>query len=393
MVFTLNRDKVAPAVMTFFKDIDNVEAIDDYTVKITTKEPFGPLLGYLSHKSGCIVSEKALKEAGDNYAHHPIGTGPYQFVKWRFGDRVILKANPDYFGGKPETENLIFRVITEGTNRTIALETGEVDISYDIEPMDAQFIKSNPDLVLKERAAIGINYLGFNNKKAPFDKKEVRQAIAYAIDMDSIINAVYLGGAKMADSPIPPGVPGHTYTGKNYVHNIEKAKKLLKEAGYPNGFKAKLSLNDKNVVKDVAVIIQDQLKQVGIDIEIEVMEWGAYLDKLGRGEQDLFILGWVSAPEPDVCLYALFHSSNIGSAGNRIFYENPKVDELLDKGRTTTVQEDRDRYYKEAQEILQEELPMYVMSYPFKNAATQKNIKNFYLDIENKHRLDRVIKE
>lgn len=393
VVYTLNRCKGAPAVMAYFKDIDKVEAIDDYTVKITTTKPFGPLLGYLAHKGASILNEKAVTEAGDAYAQFPIGTGPYKFVEWKSGDKVILKANNDYFGGKPATENLIFRVITEGTNRTIALETKEVDISYDIEPMDAQFIKNGGELDLYEQPSLGINYLGFNTQKAPFDKKEVRQAIAYAIDMPSIINAVYLGGAEIANSPVAPGVPGYTSTGKTYNQNIAKAKELLAKAGYPNGFKAKISLNDVSVRKNIAVILQDQLKQIGIDLEVEIMEWGAYLDQLSRGKHDMFLLGWVASPDCDVFMYALFHSSNLGSAGNRTYYVNTRMDELLDAGRTNNDQAQRNIFYKEAQEIVQEDLPMYILVYPFVNAAAQKNIKDFYLDIENEHRLYKVSKE
>lgn len=392
VIFSLNRAKEAPAVMSFFKEIDKVEALDDYTVKITTKEPFGPLLGYLAHKGGSIVNEKTVTEAGDNYAHHPIGTGPYKFVEWRSGDRVILEANPEYFRWKPEIPKIVFRVISEGTNRTIALETKEVDIAYDIEPMDAQFIKGNPDLVLKTKPSLAISYLGFNTQKAPFDKREVRKAIAYAVDLPSIINAVYLGGARIANSPIPPGVPGYTDDVTTYSHNPEKAKELLAKAGLADGFKAKLSISDKNMTKDIAIILQDQLKQIGIDLEIEVMEWGAYLDKLGRGEQDMFILGWVSPPEPDVCMYALFHSDNKGAGGNRTYYDNKRMNELLEKGRSTTEQAERNKYYYEAQRLVQDDIPMFVMIYPFKNAGMQKNIENFNLNADNKPRLDRVKK-
>lgn len=393
VVFSLNRAKEAPALMSFFGDIDTVTAIDDYTVKITTKEPFGPLVNYLAHKGASILNEKAVKEAGADYGQHPIGTGPYKFVSWRSGDRVVLKANPDYFAGKPLTENIIFRVITEPTNRTIALETKEVDIAYEIDPIDLQYVKSNPDLVLLEEPAININYLGFNTKKAPFDKKEVREAIAYAIDVPSLIQAVFLGAATPSNSPVAPGVPGYNPNAKEYKQDIQKAKELLAEAGYPNGFKTKITLNDSGVRKNIAVILQDQLKQIGIDVEVEIIEWGAYLDKLARGEQDMFLLGWSSSPDCDSALYALFHSKNHGSSGNRTYYTNPRVDELLDLARASTNQDERNKYYGEIQEIIQEELPLFVLVNPFDNAGLQKNIQGFYLDLESEHRLANVSKK
>lgn len=392
VVFTLNRAKEAPALMSFFGDIDKIEAIDDYCIKITTKKPFGPLVNYLAHKGASILDEETVILAGKDYAQHPIGTGPYQFVSWRSGDRIILKANPNYFGGKPLTENIIFRVITEGTNRTIALETKEVDIAYEIDPIDIQFVKNNSNLVLLEHPAININYLGFNNQKTPFNKEEVREAIAYAIDIPSIIQAVYLGAATPANSPVAPGVPGYNSNTKSYKQNIKKAKELLTKAGYPNGFKAKISLNDSGVRKNIAIILQDQLKQIGIDLEVEIIEWGAYLDKLARGEQDMFLLGWASSPDCDSALYALFHSKHHGSGGNRTYYSNSKVDELLDLARASTNQDERNKYYGEIQTIIQEELPMFVLVYPFDNVGMQKNVKGFYLDIEGEHRLSNVSK-
>lgn len=393
VIFSLTRAKEAPALMSFFGDIDKIVALDDYTIQITTKQPFGPLVNYLAHKGASILDEETVTAAGQDYAQHPIGTGPYEFVSWRSGDRITLKANPNYFGGKPLTENVIFRVITEGTNRTIALETKEIDIAYEIDPIDLQFVKGNSDLVLMEHPAININYLGFNTKKAPFNKEEVRQAIAYAIDVPSIIQAVFLGSATSSNSPVAPGVPGYNPNAKEYKQNIEKAKELLAKAGFPNGFKAKISLNDSGVRKNIAVILQDQLKQIGIDLEVEIIEWGAYLDKLARGEQDMFLLGWSSSPDCDSALYALFHSKHHGSGGNRTYYTNPRVDELLDLARASTNQEERNKYYGEIQEIIQEELPMFVIVNPFDNAGMQKNIKGFYLDLESEHRLLNVSKK
>lgn len=343
VIFSLTRAKEAPALMSFFGDIDKIVALDDYTIQITTKQPFGPLVNYLAHKGASILDEETVTAAGQDYAQHPVGTGPYEFVSWRSGDRITLKGNSN--------------------------------------------------LVLMEQPAININYLGFNTKKAPFDKEEVRQAIAYAIDVPSIIQAVFLGSATSSNSPVAPGVPGYNPNAKEYKQNIEKAKELLSKAGFPNGFKAKISLNDTGVRKNIAVILQDQLKQIGIDLEVEIIEWGAYLDKLARGEQDMFLLGWSSSPDCDSALYALFHSKHHGSGGNRTYYTNPRVDKLLDLARASTNQDERNKYYGEIQDIIQEELPMFVLVNPFDNAGMQNNIKGFYLDLESEHRLLNVSKE
>ena len=144
------------------------------------------------------------------------------------------------------------------------------------------------------------------------------------------------------------------------------AEVILKkvEKQYPNGFKAKIWTNDKSVRKDTAVILQDQLKQIGIDVQIEILEWGSYLDRVANGEHEMFILGWSSSADSDSALYALFHSKNLGGAGNRTFYENKRVDELLDKARYSSNEEERTKAYHEVQNILQEDLPHYTLVYP-----------------------------
>ena len=392
VVFSLQKAKDAPSMMSFYSDIDKIEAIDDETVRITTKKPFGPLVNYLAHKGAGIMSEKAVKAAGDNYGQHPIGTGQFMFDSWVSADRIVLKANPDYYKGKPAIDTLVFRVIPEGVNRTIALETKEADIAYDIDPIDHDMVKHHSNLTLLQKSALTMNYLGFNTEKAPFNKKEVRQAIAYAIDMDSMIAAVYLGAASKANSPVSPEVFGYNKDTKGYDYNVAKAKELLAQAGYPNGFKAKIWTNDNGIRRDTAVILQDQLKQIGIDATIEILEWGSYLDRLIRKEHDMFLLGWTPSPDADSALYALFHSKNHGSSGNRTYFTNQRMDQLLDMGRESTVPEDRINYYKEAQDIVQEEVPMLVLVYPYDNVGLQKTIKGFILDAESEHRLIYVSK-
>ena len=392
VVFSLKKATEAPSLMAYFGDLDKIEAVDENTVKITTKVPYGPLVNYLAHVGAGIMSEKAVTAGGNDYGQHPVGTGPFIFESWTSGDRIVLKANPDYYKGKPGVDSLTFRVIPEGTNRTIALETGEADIAYDIDPIDMDMVKSNPKLKVDQNSAMSMTYLGFNTQRAPFDKKEVRQAIAYATDVDSIISAVFLKAAKKANSPVSPNVFGYNKDAKLYTQNIAKAKELLAKAGYPNGFKARIWTNDKSVRKDTAVILQDQLKQIGIDASIEILEWGSYLDRLIRKEHDMFLLGWTPSPDADSALYAVFHSKNHGSAGNRTYYTNARVDELLDKGRETTVEADRLESYKEAQNIIMEEVPLIPLVYPDNNVGMQKNIKGFELDPENQHNLYPVSK-
>ena len=378
--FTLDRMKNQPTVSFLISEIELVNVIDDYTVEIVTKNGFGPLLSHLSHPGAVILNEKAVTNSSERYDQNPVGTGPYILDKWLAGDRIFLKANPEYYLGKSAIENIVIKAIPEGTNRTIALETGEADIVYDVDPVDIDKIRSNNDLKFLYEQSLGNSYLGLNTQHKPFDDVRVRQAIAYAINVDDIIEVVYKNTAIPGSSPISPKIPGYNKDVKNYEYNVEKAKKLLAEAGYPNGFKTSIWINDNTSRKDIATILQDQFKTIGIDAAIETLEWGAYIDRTAAGEHDMYILGWVTVTgDPDYGLYPVFHTSAHGRAGNRSFYSNATVDKLLDEARISTDQEKRMDNYREIQRIIQEEIPSITMVYNNQNVATQKYVENFVL--------------
>ncbi|MGL5984254.1 MAG: ABC transporter substrate-binding protein, partial [Cetobacterium sp.] len=181
---------------------------------------------------------------------------------------------------------------------------------------------------------------------------------------------------------------GYNPNAKSYEFNPEKAKALLKEAGYEKGLKLKLWTNDNPTRRDIAVIVQDQLKQIGVDVIIETLEWGAYLDGTARGDHDMFILGWVSVTgDADYGLDPLFNSANKGGAGNRSFYTNPKIDELLTKAKSSTNADERKNYYFEAQEILQEDAPIFTIAYTSQNIGKQKNVQNFKMHPAGHHKV------
>ncbi|MGL5051901.1 MAG: glutathione ABC transporter substrate-binding protein [Fusobacteriaceae bacterium] len=386
--FTLDRMLKSAQVSHIVGAIETIEVIDDYTVKVTTKEAFGPLLNHLAHTAASILNEKAVTESGDQYGQKPIGTGAYMMDTWQAGDSIALKSNPEYYKGASPIESVVFRSIPEGTNRTIGLETKEIDIAYDVEPIDKARVQEDPNLELIEEPSLSMAYLGFNVNKAPFDNVKVRQAVAYALDVKPIIDVVYQGSGTSANSPIGPLVFGYNENAKSYENDMVKAKELLSEAGYPNGFSFKLWTNDSPARRDIAVIVQDQLKQIGIDVTIETLEWGAYLDGTARGEHDMFILGWVSVTgDADYGLYPLFHSSAQGGAGNRSFYSNPVVDKQLEEARASVDPVLRKKLYGEIQLKVQEDLPILTIAYTTQNVGVQKNVKNFKMNPAGHHKV------
>ncbi|MDR3258211.1 MAG: ABC transporter substrate-binding protein [Fusobacteriaceae bacterium] len=373
--FSLERASKAPASLSFFGNVEKIEIIDPYTVNIITKAPYGPLLNSLAHSTGSIINKK-YTESGTDTFFKPIGTGPFIFESWKAGDRVVLTTNKNYFNGPSSVEGLIFRVIPESTNRTIALETREVDIVLTVSPVDADAVEANDHLKLYRRPSAALNYLGLNCEKGPTSDIRVRQAIVSALDMKDV-NIAFGRLAIAAYSVIPPDVLGYKEN-PPVLRDVEKAKKLLAEAGYSNGLKLKFWTNDNQARKDSAVIMQAQLKEVGIDVEIEILEFGAYLERLNRGEHDLFILGTLGSTDPDGALYTIFHTSNLGSGGNRSFYKNPKVDELLDKGRASTDVAERVAVYEEAADIIRDEVGIIPLVYPPVSVGAQDYIDGFY---------------
>ena len=374
--FTLERAASSPQTLYLFKPITKVTVIDDYTVQVTTDKPFGALLNNLAAVQGGIVSKKAVLEYGDDYVNHPVGTGQYKLKEWLPGNRIVFEGFKDAYQGAPNFEELTYLTIPEVSNRMIALETGEVDVAFDIGIMDKETIENSNNLELVEVESPALLYLGFDQTNPIYQNKKLREAIAYAIDNQTFVDVVFRGSAVAGDSPLPKASPAYNGNVKKYNQDIEKAKKLLAEAGYPNGLDIELWCMDDGPRVDMCVIIQDQLKKIGINVEIKIFEFGAYVSKTALPNKELYFLSWNSSGDGDVALYPLFHSSQHGAPGNRSFYSNKEVDKLLDKARVSVDEEERKSLYKEVQNILQEDLAIYALAYPKINLAKNKELKS-----------------
>ena len=373
--FTLERAASSPQTLYLFNPITEVTVLDDYTVKVTTDKPFGALLNNLASTQGGIVSKKAVLEYGEDYVNHPVGTGQYKLKEWLPGNKIVFEGFKDYFLGAPNFDELTYLTVPEVSNRMIALETGEVDVAFDIGIMDKETIENSDNLELVEVESPALLYLGFDQTNPKYQNKKLREAIAYAIDNQTFVDVVFKGSAVAGDSPLPKASPAYDGNVKKYNQNVEKAKKLLAEAGYPNGLDIELWCMDDGPRVDMCVIIQDQLKKIGINVEIKIFEFGAYVSKTALPNKELYFLSWNSSGDGDVALYPLFHSTQHGAPGNRSFYSNPKVDELLDRARVSVDEKERNSLYKEVQNILQEDLAIYALAYPKINLAKNKDLK------------------
>ncbi len=374
-----------------YEMINSVEAVDDYTVRIKTDYPFAPLLSHLAHDGGSMISPKSIdadyaamkegKEPGSVISADPVGTGYFKFESWDPGSEIKLVKNEDYWNGAPKADSVTFKVVPESATRVAELETGNAHIIDPVQPNEVAQINDSGSAEVNQELSRSLSYLGFNTQKAPFDDVRVRQAISLMVDNDEIVEGIYDGFGIPAEGPLAPGSFGYDENIKGIEHNPEKAKKLLEEAGYGDGFKAEIWTNDNPQRVDIAVLLQQKLKDLNIDISIQQMEFGAYLKQTAAGDHDMFILGWSnSTGDADNGLYSLFHSSQHGDAGNRSFYDNPEVDKLLDDGRKETDPDARFAIYEKIQKTLIEDAPMVYIHHQEYLTGVAGNVEGFTID-------------
>lgn len=363
-------EKVASPRQFLYTMIEDIEVVDEYTIRFKTEFPFAPLPAHLAHSGGGMVSLEVIEEdyeaieegndPGSVINKKPIGTGYFKYEEWESDKHVKLVVNEDYWGEKPNLDSVTFKVVGEDQTRIAELMTGDSHIADPVSPSDVDQVDNEDGLSVNRQPSTSLSYIGFNMDKEPFDDPRVRQAINMAIDKEQIIEGIFDGNGIPAIGPLAPDVFGYDDSVPGLEYDPEKARELLKEAGYEDGFKTTLWTNDNSRERlDIATNVQAQLKEFGIDIEIETVEWGAYLEKTANGEHDMFILGWSTVTgDADYGLYPLFHSDNIGDPGNRTFTKDEKLDEVLAEARRTSDTDKRLELYREAQEMLTDIAPM-----------------------------------
>ena len=343
-------------------NIESIRKVDDYTVKITFYHHPGPLLAQLATPMMSISSPTAIRNWGREYVHRPVGTGPYIFKEWISDERIVLEANPRYWGEKPKIERLVYRVVKESADRLGELEAGTVDLAYDLDIGDMSMAQRNPDLVTYARPPMNVGYVAINQDWAdaegnkPFQDVRVRQAVAHAINKKGIVQTLYPGTGIVAKDFCPPALWGHNDDFEDYGYSPDRARELLTDAGYPLGFETTLWVPPipRGYFPDptrVTVAIQGDLRAVGIEAEIATYGWGTWLQKvLQGGEHGLCMLGWTPYfPDPDNFLFTLF------GGATKEFADGPPdahLYDILSRARSDTDPLIRVRLYYEAHEVI-----------------------------------------
>ncbi|MCL1949157.1 MAG: glutathione ABC transporter substrate-binding protein [Turicibacter sp.] len=360
VVFSLRRSATSSvtAPITGGLDPEAIVVMDESTVRVGTFEPFVPLLSHLAHTAGNIVPQALVESDEEAFGQNPVGTGAFKFESWQPGERIQLVRFDDYYDGPVALERLAFRPITESTNRLIELETGQVHIALDVSPTDLGRIDSADGIELLRNTNLRINYLGFNTQMAPFDDARIRQAINYAIDQDVIIDGIMEGAATRALGPFSSEVWGYNENLTGYDFNLERARELMAEAGFEDGFETTIYVDTDITRQNIATVLHNQLLAIGIRAQIVPLEWATFLEATSSGNHAMFILGWTSVTfDADYSLFPLFHSQQFGASGNRAFYSNPDVDRLLEAARGELDPTARQAYYNEVQDIIVDDAP------------------------------------
>ena len=384
--YSLDRSREMPKVQQVLSEVNSVEVVDTYTVKITTNSAFAPFLYTLVH-AGTSIVPKAYAESDDNFAS-PVGSGPYTFVEWVSGDRVVLAKNDAYFDADNmgQSAQITFKVIPEGTSRTIALETGEVDVVDELPTMDIGKVEDASDLTLYQKPSTRINFFAMNTEKAPFDNILVRQALNYAVDKEAIIAVALDGAGVQADSVLAPSFLG--YKKGPYSYDPEQAKALLAKAGYPDGFEMSI-MTSGDERKRIAEILQANFMDIGVTVSIEMLEWGTFIDSVLKGLEQSLVLGWTSNPDPDATLTPIFFSGNIGGMNfSRI--NDPKLDSLLKAGREELNLAGRAEIYGEFHTYVMEQAPFVPLFVNNNNVGANAGLKGVELSPQGLWNIEKI---
>jgi len=370
-----------------YKDIASTEAVGPSTVKITLKQPFSAFINILAHPATAMISPTALKKYGNEIGFHPVGTGPYQLDTWNQTDFLKVKKFPGYWQqGLPKLDTITWRPVVDNNTRAAMLQTGEAQFAFPIPYEQAALLAKNSKLELVASPSIMQRYISMNVTQKPFDNPKVREAINYAINRQALVKVAFAGYATPATGVVPPSI-AYAQQYQPWPYDPAKARALLKEAGYPDGFSTTLwSSHNHSTAQKVLQFTQQQLAQVGIKAQVTAMDAGqraAQVEGKSQKESDvrMFYTGWsASTGEADWALSPLFAAQNWPPVlFNTAFYSNPQVDKDLADALKTNDPQAKAQLYKAAQDIIWKESPWVPLVVEKLVSAHSKNLTGFYI--------------
>ncbi|MFT8871803.1 MAG: ABC transporter substrate-binding protein [Sporolactobacillus sp.] len=377
VVYSINRIKQLGVRAQQFSAVQSMSTPNKATVVITLQQSVAPFLTFLANPMNAIVDPKIVEDHHGNLDQTDAGSGPFKLVSWKKDQEMVLEKNKSYFKkGFPYLNKVVFKTIPDDTSRTTAIRNKEINIDLQLSPKDKLLLQKSSGLTVKSVPGTYWEYIGMNVTKGPLKSRDVREAIAWAVDRQALNKEIKFGQATpLTGGPIPPG--NTYYDNKLNVYtkqNLVKAKHLLDKAGYANGFSITLQVGQTQDQIDAAQVVKSQLKKVGINVKIQQEEDSVFFNALGKKQFEMDIVGWVGFVDPDEFLYNIFHTNG---AYNQQNYSNKQVDKLLDAGRTTMNQSARQKIYDEAQKIIVNDAPMVFLYANGQASAMTDNVHGF----------------
>ncbi|MGN8160546.1 ABC transporter substrate-binding protein [Salinisphaera sp. RV14] len=382
--------------MGFSKLLKSITKVNKYTVRFTLNKPNAAFLADMAMNFSAILSKQyadQLLKSGhpDQMNLKPVGTGPFQLLHYQKDAVIRYKRNPDYWGNKPSLANLIYVITPDASVRLEKLKAGECQVMVYPNPSDIASLKKNPQITMKSQPGLNIGYLAFNTEKKPFNKVKVRQALAYAVNKKAIINAIFHGHAQVASNPIPPTMLGYNKNVTGYKYDPAKAKKLLKEAGYPNGFSTDIwampvARPYNPNARRMAEMVQADWAKVGVKAKIVTYEWGEYLKRTAQGDHQTAFMGWTGDNgDPDNFLYTLLACPGVHTGNNIARWCNKKYTKLVTEAQQTTDNAKRAKLYQQAIKVFKQQAPWITIDHSTVFVPMRKEVHGYVMDPLGEH--------
>ena len=374
-------DKEKPKTRrVMFTPVVEVKVIGDDKVQFITDKPFAPLLLHLTHPAGSIISPKAMeadKAGTKSLKANPVGTGPLKFESWTKGEAVTLVRNDQYWGTKITVAKVIFKTVKEDATRMAMVKTGEAQAAEAVPVTDAERLSKELDMNLVKSLSYRVEFVAMNTSQAPFNNPKVREAVSLALDFDAIYKGVFSGSGKKEVSTLGPDVFGYTKL-DSYPHDVEKAKKLMVEAGYANGVKVILITPDRKIRLNLAEVIQAQLKPLGITVEIRSWDMGTYMEESRKGDFQLNLTGWSNQTGDGDYGYVAPFTKAGAKHENNSRYADPQVEQWVQEARQEMDMEKRKAIYVKIQQKIREDRPVLTTQVTEHLMISKKNVKGLW---------------
>ena len=335
-------------------DVEAVTVVDPLTVRIGLKNVFSPFLAIISDRAGYIVSPEARAKHGKDYTRNPVGTGPFQFVEWIKDDHATFKRFDGYWDKElPYLDQVVYRPIPDLTVAVTEVKTGNVDFLRRVDPKDVDDVKATRNLEYLEGQGVGYQGFWVNTAKGPLANRALREAVSLAIDRESLLAVAYFGTGEIAHGPVPPSSWAYDAGYPAAKRDLAQARAKLVEGGQPNGFPLAMKVANTPQGQKITQLVQAQLKEIGVDAQIQTLEFGALLKAGEQNDFDLMSLGWSGRIDPDGNIQPIFGTTGAFNYGK---YTNPDVDRMIAQGREATGQPERKRIYQDLQKKLTEDV-------------------------------------